>query len=215
MSLRCLSITDDLQVGAFGFLAGATIERDGLPNAGLYDQRAVLQWIQEYIALVGGDKTEVSAWGQSAGAGSIMHHLTAFGGKQNPLFRRTFIQSPVLQFKFDRKGDLEATFQEFSSLAGCSGEGIACLRATSPESLDKANVALDKSGYTVGPSADGSWIRQLAAVELAQGGPLLPLPSSKTTKRSLILAQANTILTSLPFFPALVTKRNPSFLPTS
>ena len=149
------------------------MERDGLPNAAFYDQRAVLQWIQDYIGLVGGDKTQVSAWGESAGAGSIMHHLTAFGGKQDPLFSRAVLQSPAFQTRFDRKGDLEATFQNFTALAGCSGQGVACLRAASAEALDNANVKLAESGpegtFAVGPSTDGSWVRQLAGVELAQG----------------------------------------------
>ena len=134
------------------------MERDGLPNAGLYDQRAVLQWIQDYIHLVGGDKTKVSAWGESAGAGSIMHHLTAFGGTRDPLFSRAVLQSPAFQLKCDRKGDLEATFQNFTALAGCAGEGLACLRAANAQALDEANVKLNEAGlpgtFAVSPSAE-------------------------------------------------------------
>ncbi|KAL8941353.1 MAG: hypothetical protein Q9216_002292 [Gyalolechia sp. 2 TL-2023] len=166
-------VSSNYRLGAYGFLAGSTMERDGLPNAGLYDQRAVLQWIQDHIHLVGGDKTKVSAWGLSAGAGSIMHHLTAFGGTQDPLFARAVVQSPGFQPKFDRKGDLEATFQNFTALAGCAGEGLACLRAASADVLDDANVKLNEGSLpgtsAVGPAADGSWVRQLAPLELAQG----------------------------------------------
>lgn len=161
------------QLGAYGFLAGETTERDGLPNAGLYDQRAVLQWIQDHIHLVGGDKTKVLAWGESAGAGSIMHHLTAFGGSQHPLFSRAVLQSPAFQPKFDREGDLEATFRNFTALAKCAGEGLACLRAASAKILDHANVKLNEGGlpgtFAVGPSVDGSWVRQFPAIKLAQG----------------------------------------------
>ena len=32
------------RLGAFGFLAGETMEREGLANAGLWDQRAAFQW---------------------------------------------------------------------------------------------------------------------------------------------------------------------------
>ena len=35
------------------------MEKQGLPNAGLYDQHAALQWIQDYIGLLGGDKSQV------------------------------------------------------------------------------------------------------------------------------------------------------------
>ncbi|KAL8917021.1 MAG: hypothetical protein Q9208_008196 [Pyrenodesmia sp. 3 TL-2023] len=170
---NAIFVSSNYRLGAYGFLAGSTMERDGLPNAGLYDQRAVLQWIQDHIHLVGGDKTKVSAWGLSAGGGSIMHHLTAFGGTQDPLFSRAVVQSPGFQPKFDRKGDLESTFQNFTALAGCAGEGLACLRAASADALHDANVKLNTGGppstNAVGPSSDGSWVRQLAPLELAQG----------------------------------------------
>ena len=149
------------------------MESEGLPNAGLYDQRAALQWIQSYIALVGGDPTQVSAWGESAGAGSILHHLVSFGGTQNPLFSKAVMQSPAFQLSFDRKGGLEQTFQNFTTLAGCAGQGVACLRAASAETLQNANTKLNEQGpegtFAVGPSADGNLIRQLAVLEYASG----------------------------------------------
>ncbi len=160
-------------MGAYGFLAGTTMEKSGLPNAGLYDQRAALQWIQDYIGLVGGDKSQVSAWGLSAGAGSILHQLVAFGGTQDPLFSRAVVQSPAFQFTFDRKGTLEQTFQNFTALAGCAGQGVACLRAASAETLDKANTKLNTEGtmgtFAVGPSPDGNLIRQSPSLEFASG----------------------------------------------
>ncbi|CAL8578603.1 hypothetical protein XPA_004372 [Xanthoria parietina] len=166
-------VSSNYRLGAYGFLAGSTMEREGLPNAGLYDQRAVLQWIQDHIHLVGGDKNQVSAWGESAGGGSIMHHLTAFGGTQDPLFSRAVMLSPAFQPKLDRRGDLEAIFQNFTDLAGCAGEGLGCLRAASADALDNANVKLNEGGlpgtFAVGPSTDGSWVRQLPPLELAQG----------------------------------------------
>lgn len=149
------------------------MEKEGLPNAGLYDQRAALQWIQDYIYLLGGDKTKVSAWGESAGAGSILHHLVAFGGTQDPLFSKAVLQSAAFQALFDRKGMLENTFQNFTALAGCAGQGVACLRAASTETLNKANTALNTQTtpgtFAVGPSADGNLIRQLPALEFASG----------------------------------------------
>lgn len=149
------------------------MEEQGLPNAGLYDQRAVLQWIQDYIHLVGGDPSQVSAWGESAGAGSIMHQLVAFGGTQNPLFSRAVMQSPAFALLFDRKGGLQDIFNNFTKLAGCSGQGVACLRAANVETLQSANTALNEQGpagtFAVGPSADGDLIRQLAVLEYASG----------------------------------------------
>ena len=55
------------QLGLLGWLAGSTVEKEGVPNAGLWDQRAVLEWINKYISLFGGDPQQVSLWGESAG----------------------------------------------------------------------------------------------------------------------------------------------------
>jgi carboxylesterase type B len=155
-----------IQLGAYGFLAGTTMEKEGLPNAAFYDQRAVLQWIQDYVGLLGGDKRQVSAWGQSAGAGSVLHHLTAFGGSQDPLFSKAIVVSPASGLSFDRKGSLELDFQTFAARAGCAGKGVACLRAASSEALEAANA---ESTYRFGPSPDGNFLRQLAILEFASG----------------------------------------------
>lgn len=166
-------VTSNYRVGAYGFLAGTTMEEQGLPNAGLYDQRAALQWIQDYIGLLGGDKSEVSAWGESAGAGSIFHQLVSFGGTQDPLFSRAVMLSPAFELLFDRKGTLEQTFQNFTALAGCAGQGVACLRAASAQTLDEANTKLSEQAaagtFAVGPASDGSLIRQLGVLEYTSG----------------------------------------------
>ena len=151
------------QLGAYGWLAGTMMEKEGVPNAALYDQRAALQWIQSYIHLLGGDPATVSAWGESAGAGSIMHQLVSFGGKKDPLFKRAVLQSPAFVLEFDRKGSLESSFQNFTALAGCAGQGVACLRAGSAATLKTANTALNTQGpsstFAISPAPDGNLIR--------------------------------------------------------
>ncbi len=193
------------------------MEKEGLPNAGLYDQRAVLQWIQDNIHLVGGDRTQVSAWGESAGAGSIMHHLVSFGGTQDPLFSKAVMQSPAFSLMFDRKGGLESTFQNFTALAGCAGQGVACLRAASADALNKANSALNTAGppgsFAVGPSADGNLIRQLASLEFQSG--TLPsfhlLPPTQLTNPKATTGKTSTPSSS----PTSSTKPTSSFPPPS
>ncbi|KAJ9151183.1 Alpha/beta-hydrolase [Pleurostoma richardsiae] len=161
------------RLGAYGFLAGSTMEKDGLPNAGLWDQRAAFQWVQDYIHLLGGDPTKVTAMGESAGAGSILHHLVAEGGELDPLFSRAIIQSPAFEWMWDRAGVVENTFQNFASLAGCKGKGLACLRAADAKTLQTANDALNAQqtpgSFAVGPTPDGSFIRQLPVLEFSTG----------------------------------------------
>ena len=166
-------VASNYRLGAFGFLAGTTMEKNGLPNAGFWDQRAALQWTQDNIHLLGGDPTQVTAMGESAGAGSILHHLTAGGGTIKPLFKRAVMLSPAFQPMWDRTGGLENVYKQFESLAGCSGQGLSCLRNASTETLLGANLALDKASvqgsFNVGPAVDGSFVRQLPALELASG----------------------------------------------
>lgn len=43
------------RLGAFGWLSGPTFQEDGTANAGLYDQRFALEWVQKHIYKFGGD----------------------------------------------------------------------------------------------------------------------------------------------------------------
>ncbi|KAK3998343.1 putative esterase and lipase [Cladorrhinum sp. PSN332] len=161
------------RMGAYGFLAGTTMEKDGLPNAGLWDQRAAFQWVKDHIHLLGGDSSKVTAMGESAGASSILHHLVAQGGTLNPLFSRAILQSPAYQQMWDRAGAIEETFQNFAALAGCKGKGLSCLRTADSAALIKANNALNANSipgtFAVGPAPDGNFIRQMPVLELALG----------------------------------------------
>ena len=49
----------------FGFFSHPDIEN---PNIALYDQIMALEWIQEYISFFGGDPSNVTLVGESAGA---------------------------------------------------------------------------------------------------------------------------------------------------
>lgn len=161
------------RVGAFGFLGGTTTEKQAVPNVGLWDQRAVFQWVQDYIHLVSGDRDAVTAIGHSAGASSIMFHLTAEGGTLDPLYKYAILMSPSYMPKWDRDGDIEDTFKEFESLAGCEDLGFDCLRNRTTEQLQYANqeVALRQHSASdaYGPVPDGTYIRQLPMLEWAQG----------------------------------------------
>lgn len=102
--------------------------------------------------------------GISAGAGSIMHHLLFNGGKTDPLFTRAIIQSPGYTNYLDRAGQLEQNYKRFESFAGCTGKGLACLRALSEPDLkaasDKSNGGQRQGSFAFGPAPDGSLIEK-------------------------------------------------------
>ena len=71
-------VTVNYRVGAFGFLThpDLTKEQPEAPaNFGNLDQQAGLRWVQRNIAAFGGDPTQVTIAGQSAGGGSVMSQI--------------------------------------------------------------------------------------------------------------------------------------------
>jgi carboxylesterase type B len=116
----------------------------------------------------------VTAWGESAGGGSVMHHITQYGGKRDPLFKRAIIQSPGFSIAtFDRRGQNEQLYKDFLRYAGCKDKDISCLREketkTLVEAQDKVIGDAPEGTFAFGPSADGEFVRQFAQLELASG----------------------------------------------
>jgi len=151
----------NFRLGAFGWLTGPTFQKDGIANAGLHDQRMALEWVQNYIHLFGGDKGRVTAMGTSAGGGSVVHQLTAYGGRSPAPFQRAIPQSPVW-IPLPSPSRQEAIFQAFLDATNTSS--LMELRSLSSEQLMLANAALVSTSlhgqFTFGPAVDGNFVTQ-------------------------------------------------------
>jgi para-nitrobenzyl esterase len=88
-------VTFNYRVGLLGFLAHPDLARetpDGSNgNYGFMDQLAALRWVQDNIAAFGGDPTNVTAFGHSAGGISIGWLITSAGARG--LFHRAILES--------------------------------------------------------------------------------------------------------------------------
>lgn len=87
-------VTLNYRLGHLGFFAHPALEgEDGerLYNFGLMDQVAALRWVQENIEFFGGDRDNVTLFGESAGARSALSLMTS--PKATGLFHKAIIQS--------------------------------------------------------------------------------------------------------------------------
>ncbi|XP_071507798.1 cholinesterase 1-like [Diadema antillarum] len=129
-------VTINYRLGPLGFL---TTGDDTIPaNLGLWDQRQALVWVQTYIQAFGGDPTQVTIFGESAGSASVNMHLVS--AMSAGLFSRAIMQSGALNtvwtHHLDKSEAIDAAF-EFGKEMGCSNvrsdDLLQCLRKTSLE----------------------------------------------------------------------------------
>ncbi|KAF9468189.1 Alpha/Beta hydrolase protein [Collybia nuda] len=165
------------RLGVFGFLPGAAVKNNGALNTGLLDQEFSLKWVQTHIGKFGGDPTQVTIWGESAGAGSVFQHVIANDGKTTPpLFRGAITSSTFLpsQYNFNDPAP-EQLYSETLAQTNCStaANSLACLRNVPVATLQNANTRIASSSFfgtfIWAPVVDGTFITQRPTVALRQG----------------------------------------------
>lgn len=158
-----IGVSINYRLQGLGMLFSQEILDAGVANLGFKDQRIALQWIQENIAAFGGDPAKVTIWGESAGAGSVGFQLTAFGGRDDKLFRGAIQQSgghidtaPVRSAQ-----DWQPVYNNITTAVNCSSaaDTLACLRTVPIETL----AAVLNSSATAGvrgwgASVDGDFL---------------------------------------------------------
>lgn len=187
------------RLGLFGFLAGSEIQEKGVQNAGLYDQRAAIEWVQRHITAFGGDPSKITIWGASAGGGSVTYQLMAAGGFGVPPFRAAIAEYPWWQPLLNSSTQ-EIQYNSALQASGC--DDVNCLRRLSSEDLAAVGqVDLNSSypgtgnGYGTfwfGPVVDGEFIQDLPDVAFKKGNYYdVPLLVDRDGYEGLIFSNAS------------------------
>ena len=123
--LNALVVTFNYRLSIFGF--PGWVREDFPSNPGIMDQRLALEWVYSNIGNFGGDIERTTLAGQSAGALSVLLHLSTY--PQNTWFKHGFIMSPPgLAFRDKSKGSLELL--KVSQELGCgSFLDVDCLKS--------------------------------------------------------------------------------------
>ncbi|WP_323847258.1 carboxylesterase/lipase family protein [Microbulbifer magnicolonia] len=136
---RAIVVTCNYRLGALGFLRLCDItDIPSSGNEGLLDQIAALKWVSANIAAFGGDRDNITLFGESAGAMSIAALMAV--PRCNGLFHRAIVQSgnPAAIHSRDRANHLAQAFVEFLDKFNDSGS----LREASTRSLLQAQQAV-------------------------------------------------------------------------
>jgi len=158
-------VTLNYRIGALGFLADSALAgRPGGPagNYGLMDQQAALRWVQRNIGGFGGDRHDVTLFGESAGGLSVLAQLTSPGARG--LFSAALIESGTYALTQEPLATAETAGAAFAAKVGCTRDVAACLRGLPVKAIVDNE---DFSGYR--PDVDGQVLTEPVSAALRSG----------------------------------------------
>lgn len=169
----CVYVSFNYRLGVFGFLAHEDLTCESPQHAsgnyGLMDQIMALTWVQENIEAFGGDPNNVTVFGQSAGAMSIMYLMTS--PLSCRLFQKVILQSGGGLHPAGIVQSLEGReLQGKNFLVHCGVENIAHARELSAEKiLHESDSFVQFSKTKFGPCVDGYLLPQDPCQAIREG----------------------------------------------
>ncbi len=180
-------VTLNYRLGQLGFFVHPALEKEtpgGPANFGLLDQIAALKWVKQNIAKFGGDPNNVTIFGESAGAKSV---LALFASPlARGLFQKGIVQSTYAIPEMSRSNALEMG-AKVSDAIGLHGKNAtaAALRAVPAEKFGR----LKGQGLSTSPvaiSGDKVLPRSIADIFASGEEARLPLIIGNTSDDSSV-----------------------------
>lgn len=151
-------VSINYRLGALGLLATKSLNESGGQLSGNYlirDQQQALLWVQKNIAAFGGDPSNVTVAGESAGANSVLALLASPLSKG--LFQKAIAQSGVDDAHTLTRARMEQTSEELAEALGCKAgvDQADCLRKLPVDAIlkvrKKLGIVADPSLFPVDP----------------------------------------------------------------
>jgi para-nitrobenzyl esterase len=165
-------VTINYRLGVFGFFAHPELTAESPHHAsgnyGLMDQIAALQWVTKNIAAFGGDPTNVTIFGESAGSWAV--NVLSASPLAKGLFQRAIGESGA-NFAADNfwpmttRADAEKTGEKLAAEMGGTHDLMKALRVKPAKELQKATA----SNSIVWSIVDGWVLPQAVETIYAQG----------------------------------------------
>lgn len=166
-------VTVEYRLGMLGFFANPLLTAEGNGASGHYaltDMIAALTWVQQNIAMFGGDPKHVMLFGQSAGSYDTQNLLAVPAAQR--LFTVAGMESGVNPNVLPSFASVESGDQAFVSDLGCAStpDVLACLRAVPAETI--VNLP---NNYPNGPGVGSTFLQVDPFTLLQQQGSPVPL----------------------------------------
>lgn len=167
---KCIFVVPAYRLNVFGFLCSKELveegKRDGAPsgNYGFWDQRMALEWTHANIASFGGDPSNITCGGYSAGAFAAFHQLahdliTSQG--RGGLIRRTILHSNGCGFGLLSVDHMQHHFDELVHHFNIPETASGAEKLEKLRSIPTADILtyLKTPGFrSYRPSATGSFV---------------------------------------------------------
>jgi para-nitrobenzyl esterase len=166
-------VSINYRLGLLGYLAHPALSAESTQrlsgNYGLLDQIEALRWVHDNIAAFGGDPTQVTIAGESAGGLSVIALLTSPLARD--LFARAIVQSGYMpSYRALREETLGLASAESAGTALATAAHVsndaAALRAADLVALFQAGLA---TGWQPEPVIDGVALKRQFAEVFARG----------------------------------------------
>ncbi len=129
-------VTVNYRLNFYGFLNLHYLSDRFDMNCGLYDQIAALRFVKENIAAFGGDENNITLFGQSAGAASVLALMTMPEAEE--LFDRSIVMSACVDHFFTEEESRENT-RDYLKRIGVSENEPERLLSVTPRQVMSAN----------------------------------------------------------------------------